>query len=309
MAPDAPNAALRGLVAMIVCCTIWGLSPLYYKLLAEVPPLKVLAHRTLWSLVFFAGVIALQGRLGELRAVVRPGRGLLLILAAAVMISTNWFLFIFSVQAGRGLEASMGYYIFPLVAVLFGVTLFSERLSRAGWAAIVLAALGVAQLAFGLGAAPWISLGLAGSFGLYGVLKKMITAGPVLSVTAEVLLLAPLALGYLLVTGMMPGGGSAFGTDPVQTLLLLAAGPITGAPLILFSYASRRLRLASVGLLQYLNPTLQFIVAVAIFGELFTPWHGIAFAMIWTALALYSGELFLADRRARRARRSVAPAI
>ena len=182
---------------MIGCCTIWGLSPLYYKLLADIPPGEVLAHRTLWSLVFFAIVLGVQRRLHEVLPLLRPGRTLVRIGIASVMISANWFLFIFAVQVGLTMESSLGYYIFPLVAVLVGRVVFGETLGMTRWLAVGLAALAVLQLSIGLDAAPWIALALAGTFTIYGALKKSIAAGPVLSVTTEVLLLAPFALCWL----------------------------------------------------------------------------------------------------------------
>jgi len=245
-----------------------------------VPPLEVLSYRTLWSLVFFAAVLALQGRIVLLPRALRGGR-LPVIAFAGVMIATNWFGFIFGIQAGRAVEASLGYYIFPLAAVLLGRLIFSEPLSVAQWLAVGLAALAVGTLTAGLGAAPWLSLLLAGTFAAYGVVKKGLDIAPMVSVTAEVLLLAPLALWFALWQG--PGG-----LDLPTHLLLAASGPLTATPLILFSYAARRARYATIGLIQYLNPTLQFLVATLVFLEPFTGWHLVAFALIWSALAVYS---------------------
>ena len=186
----------KGILAMVGACTIWGLSPLYYKLLVAVPPGEVLAHRTLWSFAFFGVVLTLQGRLAELPRLLR-GRRALVVGFAAAMISANWFLFILSIQIGHTMQASLGYYIFPLVAVVIGLVAFGERLSAAQGVAVALAAAAVLLLTFGLGVTPWISLILAFTFGLYGLVKKRLDAGPVVSVTAEVLLLAPLAAVWL----------------------------------------------------------------------------------------------------------------
>jgi chloramphenicol-sensitive protein RarD len=293
--------AARGVAAMVAACTIWGLSGLYYKLLDHVPPLEVLAHRTLWSLVFFAGVLAVQGRLAGLAAALdRPGK-IARILAAALFISANWFLFIFSVQSGRATEASLGYYIFPLVAVLLGVVAFGERLTRAQAVAVALAVLAVGTLAAGEGVAPWISLALAGTFGLYGLMKKRLAVGPVTSVTAEVALLAPVALAIL---WSVHREGGTFGTGLGDSLLLMLSGPLTATPLMLFAYATRRVAYATVGLVQYLNPTLQFLVAVLIFGEPFGLYDAVAFPLIWTALALYSVAALRRERAARSAARA-----
>lgn len=288
----------KGIAAMVTACTVWGLSSLFYKLLAHVPPLEVLAHRTLWSFVFFATVLGMQGRLFMLRRALWGGREALIVGFAALMISTNWFFFISSIQIGRAMEASLGYYIFPLASVLFGALFFRERLARQQAAAVALAVLAVVVLTAGLGVAPWISLVLATTFGLYGVVKKWLTVGPVVSVTAEVLLLAPVAAAVL--WHFHAAGAGHFGGTLSDSLLLALSGPLTGTPLILFSYAARRLKLASVGLLQYLNPTLQFLVATLIFREAFSPWHAAAFSLIWTALAIYTTSAWRQDRAARR---------
>jgi len=294
----------KGVVAMVAACAIWGLSPIFYKALAHVEPLEVLAHRTLWSFIFFAGILMLQGRLGLMRQALGTGRGALVIAAAALVISVNWFIFISAIQWDRATEASLGYFTFPLASVLLGMVVFGERLGRAQWLAVALAALALALLTWGLGAAPWIALLLAVSFGLYGVVKKSLSVGPVVSVTAEVLLLSPIALGVL--WQMHGAGGGHFGQGLSDSLLLAVSGPLTATPLILFSYAARRLRMATLGLLQYLNPTLQFLVATLIFREAFTGWHAGAFVLIWLALAIYTAAMWRQDRAARRLARSSA---
>ncbi|AHM05161.1 RarD [Roseibacterium elongatum DSM 19469] len=273
------------MAALVLACVIWGLSPLFYELLAHIPPQEVLAHRTVWSLIVFAGVLALQSRLREVPRALGGLRPALAVAAAAAMISINWFLFIFAIQAGRTVEASLGYYIFPLVAVLIGAVILREGLCRAQMLAVTLAASAVIVLTVGLGAAPWISLTLAVTFGIYGLLKRMVAAGPVVSVTAEVLILLPIAVAYLAWLG---AGAGAFGQSLGDSLLLIASGPMTATPLILFSYATKRVAMATVGLVQYLNPTLQFATAALILGEVVTPWHMIAFPIIWVALAIYS---------------------
>ncbi len=289
----------RGILAMIGACVVWGLSPLYYKLLAHVPPPEVLSHRTLWSVLLFGVYLTLQGRLGELLRAYSGLRQTGLILLAALMISLNWLVFIFSVQAGHVTEASLGYYIFPLMAVLAGRFMFAEQLARAQWLAIGLAALAVLVLTWGLGVAPWVALILSTSFALYGAVKKGLALGPVISVTTEIVILMPIFLSVLAWAHLR--GAGAFGTDLTTSLLLIGSGPLTAIPLILFSYAARRVPLSTVGVLQYINPTLQFLCAVLVFGEIFTPWHGVAFALIWLAVAVFSLSLLRQDRLARRA--------
>ncbi|PRY90207.1 EamA family transporter RarD [Donghicola tyrosinivorans] len=280
----------RGVAAMIAACTVWGLSSLYYKMLADVPPITVLAHRTIWSAVFFALVLMVQGRFRVLMQALGQGRQVAHIGLAALMISTNWFFFIYSISVGHATQASLGYYIFPLVAVLLGFVFFKERLGLWQQIAVALAALAVTTLTIGLGVAPYISLVLAFSFGFYGVLKKSLSLGPVVSVTAEVTLLVPIAIVVLSIGGLHV-------TDPAHLALMIGSGPLTGLPLILFSYASRRIPMSTVGLLQYLNPTLQFLVATLVFQEPFGIWYAIAFAMIWTALAIYSTATLRAASR------------
>lgn len=293
------SEARKGILAMIGACTIWGLSPLYYKALAHIPPLEILAHRTLWSFLFFAGVLLAQGRLSEVRSALGARRSLLLIMIASAMISVNWFIYIMAIQIERATEASLGYFIFPLVAVLVARFGFGERLLPAQWLAVALAGLAVATLTLGLGVAPWISLILAASFAVYGAIKKQLPLGPVVSVTCEVLFFLPIGLTAL---ALQHGAGQgAFGVALWDSAMLVFSGPLTATPLILFSYAARRVPLATVGVLQYLNPTLQFICAVVVFGEPLSRWHVIAFSMIWAALAIYSLSALRQDRLSRRA--------
>ncbi len=292
----------RGVLAMVMACMIWGLSGLYYKLLAHIPPIEVLAHRTIWSCVFFVVVLLAQGRLRALLDIFRSPRAMLLVALAALMISINWLIFITSIQIDMAMEASLGYYIFPLVSVVLGAAVYRERMSGAQVAAVGLALAAVVTLTFGLGVAPWISLILAVSFGLYGLIKKAMTQGAVVSVTAEMLVLVPIALAVLWYAH--PGGTGVFGTGWRDAALLAFSWVLSGVPLILFSMAARRVSMATVGLVQYLNPSLQFVVATLLFLEPFTPWHMIAFPMIWTGLAIYTAAGWHQDRAARRAAKS-----
>lgn len=281
----------KGFAAIITTCVIWGTSPLYYHALREVAPLTVLAHRTLWSLVFFLIILAIQRRSGQIvPAMTGPDRWR--VLAGAVLISLNWFLFIWAISVGRVVESSLGYYIMPLFSVLLAVVFLRERLTKMQWAAVALAGAAVVVLTLGLGVAPWISLALAATFAIYGLVKKRIGLGPFMSVAAEVAVLTPLALAWLVHAGPGPG----FGRDPVATLLLVGAGLITAVPLVTFAYGARRVGLATVGITMYLNPTLQFLCAVVILAEPFTGWHLVAFAMIWLALGLYASSLVSAAR-------------
>lgn len=301
------SEALKGVLAVAAACTIWGLSGLYFKALAHVPPAEVLAHRVLWTVGFVGLALAAQSRLGEVAAAGRRGRNWAALGTTGLLIAANWFGFLLAIQSGRGLEASLGYYVFPLVAVAVGYLALGERFSRLQAAAIGLAVAAVLTLTLGLGAPPWIALLLATTFGAYGLLKNRLGLGPVVSVFLETALLAAPALVWLggLHAGLWsdPTGrpGAFFGQDRPTTLLLVLSGPLmTAGPLVMFSYAARRIRLATLGLVQYLNPTLQFAVAVTVFGEPFTPWHALAFPMIWAGLALYSRESLRQDKAARK---------
>ena len=280
--------AQKGVLSLLAACTVWGLSPLYYDALAEVPPLEVLSHRTLWSLAVFGVVLALQRRMRDVGELVRGPQARRLVLGT-LMISANWYLYINAIQTGHAIQASMGYYIFPLVAVGLGMLAFGERLSALQGVAVGLAAAGIGVLTYGLGVMPWLALLLALTFGVYGMVKKQMAAGPVVSVTAEVLFLAPLAAGWLAAKhlGILPGGGH-FGQSLQVSAMLAFSGVITAVPLMLFSHASRRVSMATFGLTQYLNPTLQFLCATLVFAEPFSRWHMAAFALIWGALAVYS---------------------
>lgn len=298
--------AAKGVCAIAAAAVIWGLSGIYYKALDHVPPLEVLAQRTLWSMVFIGIVLLVQGRGREVGRALAVRRIWAVVPLAAVAVSTNWFGFIFSVQSGHALEASLGYYTFPLLAVALGFVALGERLSRGKVIGVALAAAAVLVLAVGLGAAPGIVLLIAVSFALYGLLKKQVPLGPVISVFLETLLLAPLALVWLWgaqTQGWADIGGRAgghFGQDWSTSAMLVLSGPLTAVPLMLFSYSARRISYASLGLVQYLNPSLQFVVAVAVFGEVVTFWHGVAFPLIWAGLALYSWDGWREVRASRR---------
>ncbi len=293
------TASTKGILAMIGSCIIWGLSSLIYKQLSNVPAIEILAHRTLWSFVFFVILLGVQGRLYEVRGSFSDLRSTCLTVLAALMILANWFLFIWSIETERAIQASLGYYIYPLVSVVLGWLFFGERLGCLQWTAITLVAVAVSALTYGLGGAPWVSLTLAGTFAIYGLLKKQLSVGPVVSVTSEVTLVVPFAVIFLLLT--WHNGEATFGQDLVTTGLLIFAGPLTAVPLILFSLAARRVSMATIGLVGYLNPTLQFLCAVVVFAEPFTSWHVMAFAMIWSALSLYSIAVWSQEKASRKA--------
>jgi chloramphenicol-sensitive protein RarD len=269
---------------------LWGLFPLYWKRLAEVPALEVVAHRTAWGFLAVAAWVTLRGRWGDARAVASDPRTIARLAGSAVLIALNWLLYVWAVIHEHVVEASLGYFINPLVNVLLGVLVLRERLSRAQRIAVVLAAAGVAVLTVGHGRLPWIALALAVSFGLYGLARKTVAADAVVGLLWETAILAPVAVAYLVLLDLR--GGGAFGTaGPAACALLALGGPVTAVPLVLFALGARALPLSTVGLLQYLSPSLQFLLAVLVFREPFTATHAAAFACIWTALAVLTWEL------------------
>jgi len=272
----------------------WGLFPLYFRSLHGVPAPEILAHRIAWSVAFLLLVVTVRRHWPELKRQLSPGVvGRLAI--SAVLISTNWLIYIWAVNAAHVLDASLGYFVNPLVSVLLAVIFLREPLSRRQIVAIALAAVGVLYLVIRAGRFPWVALSLALTFGLYGLIRKRVPVDATVGLLTEVLVLAPLALGYLGLLG--ESGHSHFLETPGRTALLASAGIVTAVPLLWFANGVRRLRLSTVGLLQYLNPTIQFTIAVAIFGEPLGPAHRFAFACIWVALAIYTSEALGLGRR------------
>ncbi len=282
---ESGNATRSGLILGIGAYALWGLLPLYLRLLRGVPSLEVLAHRIVWSLLLLVAIVAVTRRAGAIRAAAR-GRTLALLAASATLIAINWLVYIWAVQHGHVLEASLGYFINPLVNVALGMALLGETIGRVQKAAVAVAAVGVAVMALSGGGALWISLTLALSFGGYGLIRKVAAIDSLGGLTVETaLLLAPALAVIVLAHG---SGQGAFGQDRTIDLLLVLAGAVTAVPLLMFAAAARRLRYATMGLLQYIAPTLQFVEAVALFHEPLRPVHVVTFALIWTGCALYA---------------------
>jgi chloramphenicol-sensitive protein RarD len=279
----------RGTWSAVAAYLLWGTFPIYFKALQAVPPLQMLAHRIVWSLVLLAGVLLLRrGWVDFLRAA-RGKRTLAAYLLAAVMLAVNWGVYIAAVTSGHVVEASLGYFINPLINVLLGATLLRERLRPAQWAAIGLALCGVVCLTVYYGGVPWIGLVLAFSFGLYGLIKRLAPLGALHSLALESTFLFLPALGFLLITES--AGVGAFGhSGTASDVLLVLAGPVTVAPLLLFSVAARSIPFTSLGVLQYIAPTAQFLLGVLVYGEPFTPAHALGFGLIWAGLLVYTVE-------------------
>ncbi len=280
----------------------WGLAPLYFKAVGHVPPDEILAHRILWSCLLLGLILWRRGELREVGAVARDRRLLTTLAASTVLIAVNWFVFIWAIANGRLLQASLGYFINPLVNVVLGVVILKERLRRPQAAALALAAVGVALMGLRVGGIPAVSLVLAVSFSLYGLLRKQAPVGGVVGLAVETGLLAPVALLYLVWLG--GEGRLVFSRLDARTdLLLAAAGVITALPLVWFANAARRLRLSTVGILQYLSPSLQFLLAVAAFGEPFALGELASFGLIWAGLAIYTVDAVRPSSERRASRR------
>jgi chloramphenicol-sensitive protein RarD len=279
----------KGLTGSATAFAIWGVFPLYFHALHQVPALQIIAQRIAWSCVFVLGWLFLRGELTSLRVALRD-RGVVLRLAAtATLITLNWLTYVWGIAQGRVVETSLGYFIGPLVNVLLGVVILSEKLTRAQWTAVALASLGVVYLTFMAGGLPWIALTLAVSFALYGFLRKLVKVESLPGLATETLLLAPLAVGYLL--WCESAGTGAFGhSDALTEVLLVGSGPLTAIPLFLFAYGTRLLPYSTVGVLQYIAPTLQFVCGVFVLHEPFDRTRAIGFVVIWTALIIYAGE-------------------
>lgn len=291
-APHSPAAARseteRGLLFGVTAYLLWGLFPIYLKALGGVPPGEVLSHRIVWSLLFVGALITALGRWPAVRATCANRRVLAVLLATALLIAINWLVYIHAVMTGRMLAGSLGYYLNPLVSVGLGVVVLHERLSRMQMAAIALALGGVAVLAVGAGSAIWISVTLALSFSAYGLLRKMAPVDPLTGLAVETAMLAPVACGYL--AWRASAGVSSFGGGGSIDMLLLISGAVTAIPLLLFSAAAKRLRYSTVGILQFIAPTIVFVLAVFAYDEPLTSAHLVCFGAIWTAVAIWIAE-------------------
>ncbi len=290
-AAPLPAAQLSnaGLTAAVSAFIIWGLFPLYLRLLHGVGTLEIIGHRILWSCFLLVGLMLVRGELGQLRAALGNRAVMSRLALSAALITVNWTGYVFAVANGHVLEASLGYFFNPLLNVLLGVFLLSERLNRAQWISVGIAGVAVAYMAFIGGNPPWISLGIAVSFALYGYVRKVVAVEALPGLAVETLLLLPLAAGYLLWlehTGAGSMGHSSLGI----AALLIGSGAATATPLFLFAYGARRIAYSTVGLIQYIGPTLQLICGLVVFGETFDHTRAVGFGLIWAALAIYAAD-------------------
>ncbi|MDQ3483157.1 MAG: EamA family transporter RarD [Pseudomonadota bacterium] len=284
-AEQPQDRASRGLWFGVAAYGLWGVLPIYFKAIDQVGAIDIVAHRVLWSVPFLFLLLFVFGGMADFKRVIRKPRTIGLLAVTAVLIGINWLLYVYAVVSGHILAGSLGYYLNPLVNVLMGRLFLKERLSWLQWAAVAIAALGISGLAFQAVGQLWISLTLAVTFATYGLLRKIAPVDATSGLTVETSLILPLALAWL-VWGIA-AGRPMFGTGGFEMTMLLLAGVATTVPLVLFTAAARRLRYSTLGMLQFIAPTLQFICAVFLYGEAFTRWHAIAFGSIWLALALY----------------------
>lgn len=279
----------RGIVYALSAYLLWGFLPVFWKAVQVATPLEILSHRVVWSLLLLVGLLLYRRQWGWLAKAVSDRRTLLTFIGTAVLLAINWLTYIWAVNAGHVVESSLGYFINPLVNVLFGVLFLQEQMRPGQWAAIGLATLGVLYLTISLGSLPWIGLTLAFSFAAYGLLRKTAQLNSLEGLTFETSFLFLPALGYLLYLGFT--GHAVFGhTAPTTTLLLVLTGVFTAFPLLLFGAGARRIPFSLVGILQYIAPTIQFVLGVYLYGEPFSLNKLVGFGLIWLALAVYSGE-------------------
>lgn len=293
--PQRTTAFIAGVAAFAT----WGLVPIYWKLLGKIPALEILAHRFVWTIVFLGLLLTWQRRWAEVIANLRSRRSALFCFGSGVMVSVNWLIFIWAVNIGRVLETSLGYFMTPLVNVLLGAAILRERLSVWQIASILVAAVGVSVLALGYGHFPSIALGLCTSFGLYGLLRKQSGTAAIPGLFLETLFLVPLAIIYLALLAsrhVMIFGPSYF----VLSSILMTTGIVTAVPLVWFGYAARHLRLVTIGFLQYLSPSISFVLGLFVYRETFTRQHFVTFLLIWIALALVSAEAVFRWRATKR---------
>jgi chloramphenicol-sensitive protein RarD len=296
MTRDPAHAAGRGALAAAVCYLTWGLFPIYWKQLHDVDATELIAHRHVWSLCFVLAAMGFGKHFPEFVAALRSRTAVKWHLISGVLLTVNWLVYVWGVNHGRVLETSLGYFLVPLLNVALGRIVLHEHLRSLQWAAIALAVAGVALLLVGVGHLPWIALTIATTFGFYGLMRKKSPLGPLTGLGLETLLLAPVALGFL-VWQQVHGDAALGRVSGIEHVMLLGAGIVTAIPLLLFAYGARRIRFATLGLLQYIAPTVQFILGVWLYHEPFSTERAAAFGLIWCGLALYTFDNVWTQRR------------
>ncbi len=286
-----------GLVAGLACYLLWGFLPILFSLMRHVGAVTLVADRTLWTLLLVGIIMIVGGRTAEVRAILRDWKAVRSMAIAAFVLAANWLIYVYAVETNQVLEASFGYFINPLVNIAVGMLLLGERLNRWQTVSVAIATVAIGIQAVGLGGIPYIALGLAFTFALYGYLRKTAQASSISGLFVETLLLSPVALAYLLVTFALEGGVGVHG-DPYTLFLLMLTGPGTALPLLLFAFAVQRLRLTTMGMLQYVSPSIQFVLAITLFGEHLNGIRLASFALIWLSLVVYTTDSVVRRRRA-----------
>jgi len=297
--PQTNEDTPRGFAFAVSAYLLWGMLPFYLKALSDIPPIEVLAHRIIWSVPVAGLLLVVLGRTRDLTAAIRNPRMLAMALLTATLVGVNWGIYVWSISNGHTLDAALGYYINPLFSVALGALLLGERLTRLQMLAIALAAAAVLTLTISAGRLPWVAVGLTFSWGFYAFFKKSLPIGPNQGFLLEVLILLIPAFAYL--GWLSAHGESHFLASPRNTWLLMGTGVVTAVPLILYANGAKGLRLSTIGILQYIAPTMIFLAAVFAFGETFGTARAIAFPMIWAALAIYSYSLFANRKKKGRA--------
>lgn len=291
------NENNKGIIFALGAYIIWGFLPIYWKQIEHISSYEIIAHRVLWSFIFMIVFIIVTSRLRlfmkDLKFIFKDKKKVAALFFASVVITSNWLVYIIAVNTGHILDASLGYYINPLISILFGFVLLGERFSKIQWGAIIIVFAGVTYLAVGLGAAPWISLFLATSFSVYGLIKKVINLDAIFALAVETFVLAPFALIYILFLEGSGQGNFGFNAD---SLVMMGTGVATAIPLLLFALGAQRIRLSLIGFLQYFAPTIMLLIGVFMYDESFTDIHKVAYILIWSGLILYTITRFLQMR-------------
>ncbi|MEZ9233908.1 EamA family transporter RarD [Shewanella sp. 10N.286.52.A9] len=286
----------KGIVLAICAYCLWGIAPLYFKLLSEVSALETLAHRVVWSFIFIIILMQFLGGFSRLTTLLKKPKQLLVLALTSVLIAANWLIFIWAINNDQMLDASLGYFINPLFNVLLGMVFLSERLRKLQWAAVALASIGVLIQLISFGSIPLVSLALAASFGFYGLLRKKVNIDAKTGLLVETAILLPIALGYLALT-LDTASANMLTNDMTMNLTLIAAGIVTTVPLLCFAGAAMRIPLSMLGFFQYIGPSIMFILAIFLYKEPFDIEKGITFGFIWSALVVFTTDMALQRRR------------
>ncbi|MFZ3532564.1 EamA family transporter RarD [Vibrio harveyi] len=300
MTPEEQQRSRQGVLLAIGAYTMWGIAPIYFKSIAEVSPLEILSHRVIWSFFLLAALLHFGRHWRSVRDIIKNKTKMMFLVSTAILVGANWLIFIWAVNSNHMLDASLGYYINPLINVLLGMVFLGERLRKLQWFAVVLAACGVLVQLIVFGSVPVVAIALAMSFGFYGLLRKKVSVEAQTGLFVETLVMLPAAAIYLLFIASSPTSNML--DNPMQlNTLLIAAGVITTLPLLCFTGAATRLKLSTLGFFQYIGPSLMFLLAVLIYGEPFTSDKAITFAFIWGALVVFSFDGLRNNRKSRKA--------